>query len=66
MAPASGQGTRVQVQTSVDGFRSVWAYVLDRFFADFPYASEVLIHDFGATPGAVSLRLQQMADEVRS
>jgi malonate decarboxylase delta subunit len=57
---------QVRVRTSVDGYAQVWKAVLDRFFAGFDSAGKVEINDFGATPGTVTLRLQQAAEEVRS
>jgi malonate decarboxylase delta subunit len=54
------------VRTSVDGYAQVWKSVLDRFFSHFEFAARVEINDFGATPGAVTLRLEQAAEEVRS
>jgi malonate decarboxylase delta subunit len=40
--------------------------VLDRFFSRFQHAARIEINDFGATPGTVTLRLEQAAEEVRS
>ena len=54
------------MRTSVDGYAEVWKAVLDRFFARFDQAARVEINDFGATPGTVTLRLEQAAEEVRS
>ena len=56
----------VRVRTSVDGYAPVWKQVLDRFFSRFDHAAHVEINDFGATPGTVTLRLEQAAEEVRS
>ena len=54
------------LRTSVDGYNQVWKAVLDRFFARFECAAKVEVNDFGATPGTVTLRLEQAAEEVRS
>jgi malonate decarboxylase delta subunit len=64
--PSHGSGADVRVRTSVAGYASVWKQVLDRFFSAFDYAARVEINDFGATPGTVTLRLEQAAEEVRS
>ena len=64
--PSSSPTTQVRVRTSVDGYGRVWKSVLDRFFSRFDGAAKVEINDFGATPGTVTLRLQQAAEEVRS
>jgi malonate decarboxylase delta subunit len=64
--PSSGPAADVRVRTSVDGYAQVWKQVLDRFFSRFDHAAHVEINDFGATPGTVTLRLEQAAEEVRS
>ena len=64
--PAAGQTTDVRVRTSVGGYTQVWKSVLDRFFSRFDHAAHVEINDFGATPGMVTLRLEQAAEEVQS
>jgi len=50
---------RVVVQTSVDGYSHIWKSVLDRFFTRYDGAAFIEIHDFGATPGVVALRLAE-------
>lgn len=52
---------QVRVRTSVDGFDAVWERVLQRFFGSRRIAGRWEINDFGATPGVVTLRLQQAA-----
>jgi malonate decarboxylase delta subunit len=64
--PSNKPGAQVRVRTSVNGFAQVWKTVLDRFFVRFEHAAFVEINDFGATPGTVTLRLEQAAEEVRS
>ena len=64
--PSRGLASDVRVRTSVDGYAPVWKAVLDRFFSNFDHAAHVEINDFGATPGTVTLRLEQAAEEVRS
>jgi malonate decarboxylase delta subunit len=59
LEPSPDQTARVTVNTSVDGFGKTWKLVLDRFFSRFQYAVSIEINDFGATPGAVALRLEQ-------
>ncbi|MBF8741405.1 malonate decarboxylase subunit delta [Pseudomonas guariconensis] len=55
----------IQVVTSVDGGSARWAQLLQRLFAgrELP-ALNIDIHDFGATPGVVRLRLEQGFEEV--
>jgi malonate decarboxylase delta subunit len=64
--PSNKSTSVVRVRTSVNGYTKVWKSVLDRFFAGFERAAKVEINDFGATPGTVTLRLEQAAEEVRS
>ena len=64
--PSSSPTTQVRVRTSVDGYAHVWKAVLDRFFSRFQHAAKVEINDFGATPGTVTLRLEQAAEELQS
>jgi malonate decarboxylase delta subunit len=63
--PSNQPIAQFRVRTSVDGYADVWKAVLDRFFAGFEYAANVEINDFGATPGTVTLRLEQAAEQVR-
>ena len=62
LEPAEGEGARVFVRTSVDGFRDTWKAVLDRFFAKYDGAVRIEINDAGATPGIVHLRLEQAVE----
>ena len=64
--PAEGNVARVRVRTSVDGFDTVWSWVLERFFARHPLSGEFELNDFGATPGVVNLRLRQVAQATHS
>jgi malonate decarboxylase delta subunit len=60
--PRTDDRATVRVTTSVDGFGAVWRDVLDGFFADAPLAVDVVVHDAGATPGTVALRLAQLKE----
>jgi malonate decarboxylase delta subunit len=64
--PNATSTAQVRVRTSVDGYKEVWKTVLDRFFAHFDGAARLEINDFGATPGTVTLRLEQAAELLRS
>ncbi len=64
--PSSQSTSHVRVRTSVDGYAQIWKAVLDRFFSRFAQAAQIEINDFGATPGTVTLRLEQAAERVRS
>ncbi len=66
LEPREESGAEVHVLTSVDGYERVWRRVLDRFFARRPLGGRYEIHDFGATPGVVSLRLAQAAAEAEA
>ena len=57
---ARGLGCRVDVDTSARGFGPIWEAVLRDFHARHGLAGlTVSIHDMGATPAVVSLRLDQ-------
>ena len=57
---ATGPGCRVDVDTSARGFGPIWEAVLRDFHARHGLAGlTVSIHDMGATPAVVSLRLDQ-------
>ena len=60
LEPANADFT-LRVTTSVNGSEPRWRALFDRLFAtreDLP-ALTLDIHDFGATPGVVRLRLEQ-------
>jgi malonate decarboxylase delta subunit len=55
----------IAVQTSVDGSATRWQQVFARIFEGrTPPALRIDIHDFGATPGVVRLRLEQGLEEI--
>ena len=56
---------RFTVQTSARGFGNIWEAVFRDFHQRHPLAGvAVSIHDMGATPAVVSLRLAQAAAEI--
>jgi malonate decarboxylase delta subunit len=62
LEPDAGDGCRFEVQTSARGFGTIWQAVLRDFHASHPMAGvSVTLHDMGATPAVVSLRLAQAA-----
>jgi malonate decarboxylase delta subunit len=65
MEAQPGGTCRFDVQTSARGFGAIWEAVLRDFHARHPLAGVVVsIHDMGATPAVVSLRLAQAAAEL--
>jgi malonate decarboxylase delta subunit len=62
LEPIDSITASVRIRTSVDGFKNTWKTVLDRFFSQYDGAIHLEINDAGATPGAVSLRLQQAVE----
>ncbi|HEY0328453.1 MAG TPA: malonate decarboxylase subunit delta [Rhodopseudomonas sp.] len=66
MEPSLDGETRVTIQTSVSGFADTWKAVIERFLRQHPEAANIEIHDFGATPGTVALRLQQAVEVSQS
>lgn len=66
LEPATAGRTTVLVQTSVNGFGATWKAVLDRMFSATPLpAARVEIHDSGATPGVVRMRIEQAYEEAQ-
>lgn len=58
--PGEPGRTTVHVTTSVDGYGRVWDAQLNRVFSAEPRAAmRIRIHDFGATPGVVGMRLAE-------
>jgi malonate decarboxylase delta subunit len=65
--PGAGAGCRFEVQTSARGFGTIWEAVCRDFHQRHPLAGvRVSIHDMGATPAVVSLRLAQAAAEIQA
>lgn len=64
LEPSSDQMAHVTIRTSVDGFAKTWKHVLDGFFSRYQGAAAVEINDFGATPGMVTLRLEQAVESL--
>jgi malonate decarboxylase delta subunit len=62
LEPSRDDTAQVSVTTSVDGFGKTWKLVMDRFFSHYQYAASIEINDFGATPGAVTMRLEQAVE----
>ena len=64
--PAAGTGCRIDVDTSARGFGAIWEAVLRDFHDRHGLAGIVVsIHDMGATPAVVSLRLDQAVSAIR-
>ena len=64
LEPAATGRITVLVQTSVNGFGATWQAVLDRVFSAAPLpAATIEIHDSGATPGVVRMRIEQAYEE---
>jgi malonate decarboxylase delta subunit len=58
--PAAGTACRVDIDTSARGFGPIWEAVLRDFHDRHGLGGlDVSIHDMGATPAVVSLRLDQ-------
>ena len=67
LEPGTAPACAVHVETSAHGFGSIWRAVLDDFHARHALAGvRVSIHDMGATPAVVSLRLDQAVAELAS
>lgn len=65
LEPGTAGTLTIQVQTSVNGAQQRWQHLFERIFQEqTPPALKIDIHDFGATPGVVRLRLEQGFEEV--
>lgn len=63
--PGRAGRLEIEVVTSVNGSAARWQQLFQRLFADRPWpAVKIAIHDFGATPGVVRLRLEQGFEEI--
>ncbi len=57
---ANAEQTKIVVNTSVSGFKTIWDEVIKRYVEDYPYSGlHIVLNDAGATPPVVSLRLRQ-------
>ncbi len=66
LEPAPGDQCQVHIETSARGFGSTWAAVVRDFHDRHQLAGvQVSIHDMGATPAVVSLRLDQAVRELK-
>ena len=65
LEPGPGAACRFHVETSARGFGAIWEAVIRDFHQRHPLAGvQVSIHDMGATPAVVSLRLAQAVAEL--
>ena len=65
--PSPGADCRVDIDTSARGFGPIWEAVLRDFHDRHGLAGlTVSIHDMGATPAVVSLRLDQAVSAIGS
>jgi len=60
--PTTNKQTEFIVRTASDGFKETWKAVIQRFTALNDIDAKIIINDFGATPGVVSLRLSQAVE----
>lgn len=65
LEPAPGTDCSIHIETSARGFGDIWEAVVRDFHERHPLAGvRVSIHDMGATPAVVSLRLDQAVSEI--
>jgi malonate decarboxylase delta subunit len=65
LEPIEGGDCCIHVETSARGFGSIWEAVVNDFHRRHPLAGvRVSVHDMGATPAVVSLRLEQAVAEL--
>ena len=66
LEPAPGNDCRIHIETSARGFGAIWSAVVSDFHQRHQLAGvQLSIHDMGATPAVVSLRLDQAAQELQ-
>jgi malonate decarboxylase delta subunit len=66
LEPSPGDDCAIHVETSARGFGRIWEAVVRDFHRRHPLAGVRLsIHDMGATPAVVNLRLDQAAQELQ-
>lgn len=66
LEPSAGSDCRVHIETSARGFGAIWSAVVSDFHQRHQLAGvQLSIHDMGATPAVVSLRLDQAAQELQ-
>lgn len=65
LEPSAGPGCAVHIETSARGYAPIWEAVVRDFHRRHALAGvRVSIHDMGATPAVVSLRLDQAVAEL--
>jgi len=65
LEPGQAGTLAIQVVTSVNGSAPRWQLLFERMFREQQLpALNIAIHDFGATPGVVRLRLEQGLEEL--
>lgn len=65
LEPGTAGTLAIQVVTSVNGSAARWQHLFERMFSEQQLpALNIEIHDFGATPGVVRLRLEQGLEEL--
>ena len=56
----------IDVETTIKGFEDTWRAVFEDFYIKHPLSDlRISIHDTGATPAVVSLRLDQAIELIR-
>ena len=66
LEPAEGGDCSLRIETSARGFAPIWDAVVRDFHQRHPLAGvRVSVHDMGATPAVVSLRLDQAVSELQ-
>jgi malonate decarboxylase beta subunit len=64
---ADDKTTDILVNTPVQGFKTTWDAVIERYISDYPYTGlDISLNDAGATPPVVALRLRQAIETYQS
>lgn len=63
LLPNSGKNTQVSINTSVNNRQQLWSDILTKHLTK-SFIMDVIINDFAATPGVISLRIQQALEQI--
>lgn len=57
--------SQVIIRTGITGRESIYKNLLDRFFTKYPVSIQMVVNDFGNTPGIVELRILEALEGIR-
>lgn len=63
LKPTKNQQINIHITTSIDNHQAIWEAIFARYFDENTPSMDVVINDFGATPGVIGLRLAQALEK---